>query len=69
MSVDCPACPLCADIGGVLITQTPRWRVIRAVDENFPAFYRFIWQAHCAEFSALSRTQRIECMELVVTIE
>jgi diadenosine tetraphosphate (Ap4A) HIT family hydrolase len=53
----------------VLITQTPRWRVIRAEDENFPAFYRLIWQAHCAEFSELSRAERIECMELVVTIE
>ena len=64
-----PACPLCADIGGVLITQTPRWRVIRAEDENFPAFYRFIWQAHCAEFSGLSRAERIECMDGVTAIE
>jgi diadenosine tetraphosphate (Ap4A) HIT family hydrolase len=63
------ACPLCADLGGVLITQTPHWRVIRAVDENFPAFYRFIWQAHCAEFSELSRAERIECMDGVNAIE
>ena len=64
-----PACPLCSDVGGVLITQSARWRVIRAEDGNFPAFYRLIWQDHRAEFSALSRAERIECMELVTAIE
>ena len=31
-----------------------QWRVIRAEDANFPAFYRVVWRAHVAEWSDLS---------------
>ena len=64
-----PACPLCDALGGVLIASSPQWRVIRAEDANFPAFYRVVWREHVAEFSALSAAQRIECMEVVCTVE
>ena len=64
-----PACPLCDALGGVLIASSPQWRVIRAEDANFPAFYRVVWREHVAEFSALSAEQRIECMEVVCTVE
>ena len=56
-------------MGGVLIASSPQWRVIRAEDANFPAFYRVVWNDHVAEFSALSAAQRIECMEVVCTVE
>ena len=62
-------CPLCQEAGGLLVTQTPLWRVVRVIDVNFPAFYRLIWASHLAEFSQLSPAQRSECMEAVVTIE
>ncbi|MDI4633973.1 HIT family protein [Pelomonas sp. V22] len=63
-------CPLCRDAGGLLVLQTPKWRVIRSTDDaNFPAFYRLIWQAHVAEFSDLSAADRSLCMEAVVRIE
>jgi diadenosine tetraphosphate (Ap4A) HIT family hydrolase len=63
-------CPLCRDVGGLLVLQTPKWRVIRSADDaNFPAFYRLIWQAHMAEFSDLSAADRSLCMEAVVRIE
>ena len=67
---DCPDCPLCRDRGGLLIAQSPDWRVIRVLDApDFPAFYRLIWQAHVAEFSQLSASQRGECTEAVNAVE
>ena len=63
-------CPLCTDMGGELIAEyAPHFRVIRASDAQFPAFYRLIWQGHIAEFSDLSPAQRQLCMEAVAAIE
>jgi len=63
------SCVLCHEPGGLLVAQTPLYRVVRVVDDNFPAFYRLIWQAHVAEFSDLDAAQRAECMEAVTAIE
>jgi diadenosine tetraphosphate (Ap4A) HIT family hydrolase len=62
-------CALCETVGGVLVAEGARWRVIRAEDAAFPAFYRVVWTAHVAEFSALSAAHRVECMEVVCTVE
>lgn len=62
-------CPLCAEPGGLLIVQQPLWRVVRVLDEAFPAFYRVIWQAPLAEFSDLDAPQRRLCMEVVARVE
>lgn len=70
MSNTSNTCPLCLDAGGLLVHQTPQWRLIRVIDDaNFPAFYRLIWQAHVAEFSDLSQVERSACMETVATVE
>ena len=63
-------CPLCTDRGGELIAEcAPHFRVIRAIDANFPAFYRLIWQGHIAEFSDLNPAERQLCMTAVAAIE
>ncbi|MDT9001317.1 HIT family protein [Paucibacter sp. APW11] len=62
-------CPLCHETGGLLIVQTPKWRLIRAEDANFPAFYRLVWQAHVAEFSDLGVAERAACMAAVTVVE
>lgn len=63
-------CPLCTDMGGLLIAEyAPHFRVIRAIDANFPAFYRLIWQPHVAEFSDLDADERALCMQAVAAIE
>ena len=62
-------CPLCHSTGGILVATGPRWRVIRAEDAAFPAFYRVVWAEHVAEFSSLSTADRAECMEVVCSIE
>lgn len=68
-----PGCALCqAELGhGVkLVFETARWRVVRVLDEPaFPGFYRLIWTEHVAEFSALARPERQECMEAVCVVE
>ena len=57
-------------MGGLLIAEyAPHFRVIRAIDANFPAFYRLIWQGHIAEFSDLSPAERQLCMTAVAAIE
>ena len=62
-------CPLCRDDGGTLVLRTPQWRIIRAAEPDFPAFYRLIWNAHVAEFSDLSPDDRLACLEAVVRLE
>jgi diadenosine tetraphosphate (Ap4A) HIT family hydrolase len=62
-------CPLCDADGGVLVARTPRWRLIRAVEEGFPAFYRVVWNAHVPEFSQLAAAERAECMDAVAEVE
>jgi diadenosine tetraphosphate (Ap4A) HIT family hydrolase len=61
---------LCEGDGGLVVARTPRFRVVRVLDEPaHPAFYRLIWSAHVAEFSDLSVTDRHACMDAVTEIE
>lgn len=64
-----PGCALCAQAGGILIWQDDAWRVIRAEEADFPAFYRVVAQHHVAEFSALLAPERARCMDIVCAIE
>ena len=62
-------CPLCDKDGGLLIFKNQQLRVIQAVEQGFPAFYRVVWNAHVAEFSDLSAEDRSICMNAVVAVE
>src|SRR5471032_977039 len=64
-----PACELCREAGGTLVFQSARWRVIRAEDVAFPAFYRVVWRAHVAEWSDLSLADQAAMMGAVGTVE
>ncbi|PPE71348.1 HIT family protein [Caldimonas thermodepolymerans] len=64
-----PDCELCRSPGGRLILQTAAWRVVRVDDEDFPAFYRVIWQAHVAEWTDLDEGGQQQCMRAVSAIE
>lgn len=63
------SCPLCADAGGALVFQAEKFRVIRAQEAAFPAFYRVVWTAHVAEFSDLDPNDRALCMAAVCAVE
>lgn len=62
-------CTLCATDGGIPVFRCAQFRVIRAEEAGFPAFYRLIWHAHVAEFSDLSPAERSLCMEAVACLE
>lgn len=63
------SCPLCDAIGGALVFQAEKFRVIRADEADFPAFYRVVWTMHVAEFSDLNLTDRTLCMAAVCEVE
>jgi diadenosine tetraphosphate (Ap4A) HIT family hydrolase len=62
-------CPLCDGTGGRVLFSSNCLRVIHADESGFPAFYRVVWNAHVAEFSDLSRDERMRCMDAVVLVE
>jgi diadenosine tetraphosphate (Ap4A) HIT family hydrolase len=62
-------CPLCEGLGGTVLFSGPKFRVVRAAEEGFPAFYRVVWNAHAPEFSDLPPADREACMAAVVCVE
>ena len=62
-------CPLCTSTGGELVFQGAQFRVIRADEPGFPAFYRVVWSHHVAEMSDLSPSERHVCLAAVNTVE
>lgn len=64
-----PGCVLCTQAGGVALWQDRAWRVIRAEEADFPAFYRVVSRHHVKEFSELLAPERARCMDIVCAIE
>lgn len=62
-------CELCREAGGTLVFQSAQWRVIRAADAAFPAFYRVVWRAHVAEWSDLSLAEQASLMGAITAVE
>lgn len=56
-------------MGGMLVFQGDGFRVIRAEEVGFPAFYRVVWSAHVVEFSDLNLSDRSRCMAAVHEVE
>lgn len=63
------SCPLCQTSGGLLVVRTERFRVVRVQDDQFPAYYRLIWNEHVNEWTDLMPLHRGECMHAVAAIE
>lgn len=62
-------CPLCDGPGGHTVYTCDKFRVVRADEEGFPAFYRVVWNDHAPEFTDLGPADRALCMEAVATVE
>jgi diadenosine tetraphosphate (Ap4A) HIT family hydrolase len=60
---------LCDGPGGVAVFEGPKFRVVRAEEAGFPAFYRLVWSDHASEFTDLSAADRRLCMEAVAQVE
>ena len=63
------SCPLCVASNEEILLQTEKLRVIAVHNEATPAFCRVIWQAHVAEMTDLSASERHELMEMVYRVE
>jgi len=64
-----PGCPLCDADGGHIVFAGDRFRLVRADEAGFPAFYRVVWNDHVAEFTDLGAADRALCMEAVAQVE
>ena len=62
-------CALCTATGDAVVFQAEKFRVIRADEVGFPAFYRVVWTAHVPEFSSLDLSERNLCMAVVYAVE
>ena len=62
-------CALCDEVGGRLVFEAAKFRVIHAAEAGFPAFYRVVWKDHVAEWSDLGAEDRVLCMEAVAVVE
>jgi diadenosine tetraphosphate (Ap4A) HIT family hydrolase len=62
-------CPLCDAAGGHVVFDGDEFRVVRAEEAGFPAFYRVVWSDHVAEFTDLDAAGRVLCMEAVAAVE
>jgi len=62
-------CPLCSETNERLLWRDERLRVIDASDDLYPGFTRVIWQAHVAEMTDLSPSERQHLMRIVWTVE
>ena len=62
-------CPLCDAAGGPLVFEGDKFRLVRAEESGYPAFYRIVWRDHVREFSDLGDADRALCLDAVVTAE
>jgi diadenosine tetraphosphate (Ap4A) HIT family hydrolase len=62
-------CPLCETDGGHVVFTGEKFRLVRADEAGFPAFYRVIWSDHVREFTDLAPAERAVCMDAVATVE
>lgn len=69
MSTLRPDCELCQQDGGQLIVKTPKLRVVRVQDADYPGFYRVIWNDHVAEFTDLPSSEQVPCLGAVAIVE
>ena len=62
-------CDLCERIGGELLWQGDRLRIVHVDEPSYPGFCRVIWQAHVKEMTDLSEDDRNHVMEIVFAVE
>lgn len=63
------SCPLCFPTGEDVVVNTGKFRVIRVHDENFPGYFRIIWNEHIKEMSDLSVQDRHDLADAICAIE
>ena len=62
------ACELCQPAGEI-VASSAQWRVVLVEDDLYPGLCRVIWNAHVAEMSDLSASERTVFMDVVWQVE
>lgn len=63
------ACDLCNTLGGRLLWQDDRVRVVYVDEPGFAGYCRVVWQQHVAEMTDLDEASRAHCMRVVFAVE
>lgn len=62
-------CELCEQIGGVLLWQDEKLRVVLVDDADYPGFCRVIWQEHVREMTDLPPAAQHYLFATVLVVE
>jgi diadenosine tetraphosphate (Ap4A) HIT family hydrolase len=62
-------CELCEAEGGTPLWRNADCRVVRVEEPGYPGFCRVIWNAHVAEMTDLTETERVRLMRVVFEVE
>jgi len=62
-------CELCATVGGKLLWEDSRCRVVLVDEPGYAGFCRVIWKSHTAEMTDLAEADRMHCMRIVFAVE
>jgi diadenosine tetraphosphate (Ap4A) HIT family hydrolase len=62
-------CELCATVGGQLLWEDPRCRVVLIDEPGYAGYCRVIWKAHVAEMTDLADPDRAHCLRVVLATE
>lgn len=63
------ACELCDQIGGALLWQDVRCRIVLVDEPGYCGFCRVIWKAHVKEMTDLAVTERTHLLAVVFEVE
>lgn len=63
------ACELCEQVGGELVYQNERCRVVLVNDPDYIGFCRVIWKNHIREMTDLTDSDRTHFMAIVFVVE
>lgn len=62
-------CPLCREVGGQMIWQDERCRLVRVDEAGYPGYCRVVWRRHVAEMTDLDIADRRHLMSVVFAAE
>lgn len=62
-------CELCETVGGELLWQGERLRIVHVTEPGYPGYCRVIWEAHVKEMTDLEEEDRAHLMDVVFGVE